>query len=91
VRYAVGGWRAELVEQVARHLRGREVAAREHRQQPAHEEHLACGAELHVPHGPLAVLLLAALALEVDGDGAPVADEVVEQETRRTEVARAAA
>lgn len=90
MRDAVGCWRAELVEQVAGHLVGRQVATGEDRQQPAHEEHLAGGAEFDVAHGPLAVVLLAPLALEVDGDRAPVADQVVEQEPRRAVVARAA-
>lgn len=86
---AIGCWCAELIEQEARHLVGLQVAAGEDRQQAAREEDLAGGAELHVAQRPLAVGLLAALALEVHGDRPPVADQVVEQEARRPVVARA--
>lgn len=87
---AIGRWRAELVEQVVDHLAGLQAAAGEDRQQAAGEEDLAGGAQLHVAQRPLAIRLFAALAFEVDGDRPPVADEVVEQESRRAVVAGAA-
>src|SRR5918997_67675 len=77
----------EPLGQEGRHLGGRQGVAAEHRQQPAREQDLAAEAQLGVAQPPPLAGPGAVLALEVDRDRAPVADEVVEQEARRAVVA----